>query len=743
MAELEPLGVVYAEVIERIVRRTQRSSGAGRYLAIGASAAMRERVHAALREGLGPDRVVLRDLSSIGEDDDPWNVLRQQQVDEGLGTRGVLFVVCGLRALRARAVRDGRPDPYGQLNLARDAWGSTGTHLMIWLEGLAEFNGFLEAAADLWSHRDTVAWFLSREDFRHDGPQPTPDEGIERRLAAAKATLAREGATPLERVLAAEELTYCLVELGRLLEAWEAAEIGEWEARGLQLRDEEAPGAQWALAMRLASLLGTLGRRTEGAEVVRAALTGHRFLPEWAREQADFHLANLVPHEHGLVLLHGLFADNDFFAENAPSELRAKALHNLGDTCACLGRIAEARRTAARLPRDSDADRALTQNLEATIAGATGDRAAALRTGEAALAADSARGWHRLGALQRAEVARRLDDLGATAEAAGLLAEPDPTGAPDPLTAIRTEFLTFELQWCRGAPDVPARLDGLLVQLRALLPRWISRGFVLTELEWLVSRLDGRTTPEDPLLPALEALLHDASRIAREDRAYGRDPQVVGHCTWLLADLALLRGDRRAAWKFADGVVVSWARRFSGRASEVQAWCLLARAAPDLVQSLNLARRAVTLADQTPSIFAQIRARETLARVSEAAGDRPAALAALGAAQALALAEGLLDDQLRLLHTLAELPGHPDAATAAESALVLARSQMLPREEARALLNLFLLDPHRSDPIRGRAARRHLDRAAALAEVLGPPILRARTRAAVAEAGVIPKVDLP
>jgi hypothetical protein len=160
-------------------------------------------------------------------------------------------------------------------------------------------------------------------------------------------------------------------------------------------------------------------------------------------------------------------------------------------------------------------------------------------------------------------------------------------------------------------------------------------------------------------------------------------------------------------------------------------WALLARTAPTPSIAVERAKQSVAVADRSPSIYAQIDARRTFAAVRVREGNVPVALALLDEALALARAEGLRPRELAILHESAEID-HPGAKAAANDALTLAGAMMLPRDEARALLNLVRMARRHGEPV----ATRRLERAAEIVAELGPPRLRAEVEQACREAAV-------
>lgn len=711
MAEVQALGAAHIEPVRRIASRVKESPAAGRYFAIGSSPEMRERVERALAAHLGdPRKVVSLDVSRI--EADPWNWLRAQQLEHASDTRGVLYAVHGLGALVRGAEAAGRPNPYAQLNLARDAWGSTGTHLLLWIDGLEEFDRFLHAAPDLWSHRDVVAWFLTRADF----VDPSVDEvrlhdEQEPRVAAAERTLADQGASDEERIWAAAALAEARVERAEPLAAWEA--LMREDAMVRRHIRHNMSDACWDFEGAKCNALLHLGRAFGAAEIAGRLLASERGRPGWWREELRHDVARAHIGARPEVAIPIFEAE---LSSDRP-EFRVDVTGNLVLALAYCGQVRRGTEVNALQPTQEPEQAAWVWSRMAQLAEASGDFATALSGSFRAERVFAATGRRRVSDSHLVSSGFILDSWGNALEADRLF-----RGAMvgDVAGALKAHTHAWYASWRRSSATGPVPLVSATTQLRS---HPIARAVPAEVLHDLLDRLDDDIEPGDPLLPTLEAVAGELVTHARSDS----DKEVEGAARWALARLALLRGDPKGAYRLADKVLIPWCRHWRGLIAETDIWRLLALAAPDASTARAHVGRALHAADTSPSIFVQIRARQTAARVEVRDGDAGAAVRALEEAMRLARNEGLRLQELALLHDLSELPGNPGARAAASDALALANVLMLPRDEARALLNLALIARGAGD----RVSPRRLERASEIVEELGPPRLRSRVRTAL------------
>lgn len=716
MAESAPLGAAQIEPVRRIAARVRESSAAGRYFAVGSSAETRDRVERTLAALLNdPRAVVVLDVSTI--QGDPWNWVRAEQLRGRRSARGTLYAVHGLGALAHSAASAGRPDPYAQLNLARDAWGATGTHVLLWLDGPDAFDRFLRAAPDLWSHRDLVAWFLTSADFVPPSADSTPLYDQQAREAeAAEALLARAGEPEDSRLAAAAALAIANVERAQPLAAWEVFSSYPRPPSVRRTRRELTDAAS-RFEEAKAFTLQELGRENDAAGIAQRLLAAATSPPAWWREQVTHRLAQAQLASRPELAIPAMEAA---LASERPEFLNG-LIDNLVLALRNCGEIQRA--TALNSGRGSEGPErgAWVDERAALLAGATGDFPVALAALSRARRVFGAVGHRRLYLATLSSTGAMLDDWGNHEEADQLLAE-HPAGDLASGLWIRTQAW-----WRRWRRSATAEAVPLVAATSALRGHPVARAVPAAALHDLLELLEDAVEPTDPLLPVLEEVARSLVDAART----GSDKEVEGSARFALARLALLRGQRATAYGLADRTLVDWCRRWRGLVQEADAWCLLASAAPDDAAARAHVTRAKRVADSSPSILAQIRTRRRAAEVEVRAGENAAARRSLGDALALARRQGLRLQELELLHALSEVPGAPDARQAASDALGLALALMLPRDEARALLNLELLARSTGE----RALPRRLDRASEIVEELGPPKLRARVRAAVASRG--------
>jgi len=712
VAESPPLGAAQIEPVRRIAARVNESSAAGRYFAVGSSAEIRRRVERTLAGLLNaPNAVVVLDVSKI--QGDPWNWLRAEQLRGQRSARGTLYAVHGLGALAQSAVSTGRPDPYAQLNLARDAWGATGTHVLVWLDGPDAFDRFLRAAPDLWSHRDLVAWFLTGADFVKPSTDTTPlyDEQA-RDAEAAEAVLARAGEPEESRLAAAAALAVANVERAQPLAAWEVLARHGALARRVSRRGLSEP--TWRFETAKSLTLRQLSRAADAAIVSEQLLAQAPAAPTWWRQEIRHDIAQAqLAHqpESAIPMMEAALVSDSLEFRNKVTDNLVLALV----TCGQLTRATEL--NAGRVSEDPERS-SWVATRAAMLAEDAGDFSAALSARWAADRVFRSVGRHRTADANLSSTAGMLDDWGNHEEADKLLVE---HAAGDLASGLSVRTRAWWRRWRRSAT---AEAVPLVAATSALREHPVARAVPAAELHDLVGVLEDAVEPTDRLLPVLEDVARTLVAAARTDS----DKEVEGSARFALARLALLRGQRAAAYAIADRDLVRWCRRWRGLVHEADAWGLLASAAPDDATARAHVTRAKRVADSSPSILAQIRTRRRAAEVEVRAGEIAAARRSLGDALALARRQGLRLHELELLHALSEVPGAPDARQAASDALGLALALMLPRDEAHALLNVELLARSAGE----RTSPRRLDRASEIVEELGPPKLRARVRAAVA-----------
>lgn len=705
------------EPVRRIAHRVSNSPAAGRYFAIGSSPEMRRRAENALAEMLGASNLVSLDLSGI--EDDPWNWLRRYQQAEARDPQGVLYCVHGLSALCERASEAGRPHPFAQLNFARDAWGKTGTHLLLWLDGIAAFDSFLELAPDLWSHRDVVAWFLTREDFVDPAWSAVGlADKYGPRIEAAKRQLADGKTVGEARLRATVELADALVARGESLAAW-----GAIEAHTLvTTRNMGSPDLSINHHRLRNGIQVRLGRNASTATDLTQWLKSERHAPTWLRNVIESGLAQaLMAHkpERAIPILRRLSLVDPRGAE--PRGFGSDAADNLVLTLAHQGQPQAALRVAVPAANESPNREAWNLYRLGAIARTQGDYPAALRADDRAARYFTTTGDDAYAASAWRRVSGMLEDWGLTEEAEALLGA---AKSGDEVAQLPFRLERWCRRWIRADAAATSLFREVLSSISIVADHPIARAASAAACHDILVFLEEDAEPTDSVFPALEKAIQSLVVTAKASN----DKEVEGAARWAQARLALLAGDPTRAYALADRTLIPWCRRWRGLVAESGIWGLLARSAPSPAIGLDRAERAVAVADRSPSVFAQIAARQTLA-VVHVRGDRVAdAAACLNDALALARAEGLRLNELALLHDLAELPNFKGARAAAGEALTLALVLMLPREEARALLNVALTSHQAGEPL----SARRLDRAREIVEELGPPRLRTRVLAALA-----------
>lgn len=685
MSERSPrLSAVYAESVRRIARRVAASPAAGRYFAIGTSPVVRTQVATALRHALGEARV--KEIHLDSDDADPWATVQSRHT----GEKGTLYVLDGLRD----DAPEGEAHPYARLNLARDAWGQTATHLLVWLDGPGALDRFLRLAPDLWSHRDYVAWFLSAADFELPAPEdPAGDARLAAREVAARRIIDDPQSGDADRAGAWDELARVGITRGDWIAASEAIDHAVDLTR-------PADGDLWARRLNQAQARLVVGRESEARRILSNGVWPAAYSNSLAVRRAKW-----TPGQgEQLRALRALWEVRLSLTEELEADLWL-AIHS--HLCEC-GQASEFR-TWAFVASRGRADESSVRYWNSRAAALIGDLPSGLASSLASQRRAVEGGDRRRALYATLLAAHSLFGLGVP-EAITLADAVSSAAPPGMLTDVE---VAAGFRWISGTPG-PA-LEATLSRIAALARRRAARVIALDTIDRLLTSLDQQLPPTDPNLPAVDATLREVGRLAGKD-----DPEAAGFATFLRARVAEMCGDRASAFRLADGVALAWCTRFEREDTAIDVWCLLARCAPDLTRAEKFARRARTLADDHPSLFVQIDARRTQALVAVRAKKPADAARFLEDARAIARSEGLRPRELLLLHELAETPGHPGAYAAAEAALSLAETIFLPREEARALLNLALLDPTSS------LAPRRLARAAELAEELGPPVLRVR-----------------
>lgn len=677
------LSAVHIQPVRQIAHRVRNSSAAGRYFAIGKSEEVRRRVTRAFVAMLGgTDHVV--EVEWRGGIEGPWNQARSYVLTlPDVPRRIVVLTGTGKRP-------EGQPSPFTQLNLARDAWGSTGAHVLVWIDSAEELGTFLTEAPDLWSHRDLLAWMFAAEDF----VLPADFwERLEAESAAAIATAEREVAATVEGD-----------------EAWLAASVREAETAakcGRPLHSFTLAQRLWERSPRARSgVRAVVGFRLEFA---RLLLSRMMCVPPLDLAGAPQLAAARDARKAGLRIQSDFPQKFRHAAVLANAENAAVMIENLAHTWVNIGHPSRAVASSGEL---SDARR-----IMAKCALARGDILHGLTGASVAALGQLERGRWREAYAPLAELHGALDDLGVAQPSRG-----NPLG--DAALQAQAAARPWYYGWTRGDAEGTRDLRHLLLDLAT---SYAGRMVAAETIDTLANFLTDSTDLWDSDLQALEACARSIFETAKAEK----DAEAEGLIRWALAKLALERGDTNAARKVVEKHVIPWCRRWKGEMREVSAWCLLSRMATPPARAVEMALKACKLADTTPSLYAQIDAREALASAHQRAGAVESAVSAWEDAIRYARTEGLRPRELATRLTMADLDD-PRALGWAKQALELAEVLMRPRDEARALTRVAVLEQ------RGATSHGRLDRASELAEELGPPSLRKRVRVARQAMGLPP-----
>lgn len=714
------LNVVHADHVARLAERISRGLAGGRYLCTCASPELRERIERALATALGgPDHLVRVDVSG----GDPWNTVRLKQFDEQLPTARVVYTLHGLAEAARTAVERGAKHPYEQLNFARDGLSSSGTHLLVWLDGIEEIERFAAMAPDLWTYRSEVVAFLSERDFGIVRLTPA-QTALGDRLSRIDRDLAEPGMQGLPRVRLLDDRAFCLIERRQAERALESVEEA---LRIVGRRHHSEPDWMQALlflGIRHVAALRTLERFDEayalGERYLRLARASRSTLEAAHAELVATVAWHLGWHGESIRTRSRLYHD-----EWQSEQGRDVVVLNLRRALIHAGRLREVAAAEADHPlRSNDASvRGAEPELTALRARETGDSLRLLAEAAAACAQDAALGGARTSVAALSLAGQTLARLGLADDADEVYARAERLEVGS-LAAF--ELLVERMAYGSGMrsavdADLLRRLRALAAKGSSPSERVVFAGTLLAGAEDAVGAV------RDALcMLVLDVLGEGRIGPPHEERArFARFRALVA--------LRRFRGASRLA-----PAVSSWARDHRGPSVQSD----LRRTLSEIQLGLGDRRRALGYADAALQLAREdednhriVKAHEARAGALVALGRVPDARAALDEALAVARAEGLRPVELRLLHEITELPEGADRASVAREALLLAKELMFPREEARALMNLARLGLPSGESI--EQVGRWLDRAAMWTEALGPVErldaireLRARSHAA-------------
>lgn len=652
-----PLNLLHEDAVERIAEQVRRLVGGGRHFATCASLELRAQVEAELRARLGEDRVIRVDLPSGM---DPWNAVRLFQLERGTPEEQTLYTLWGVHG----DAPAGPDHPYAQLNLARDAWSSSGTHLLVWLDGLGEIPRLAEIAPDLWSARSLVEEFITLGDFAEVVEPTTPPEEDDRKVARLRHEATDPSRSDDARGWAELELAASVFRRGF-----------QTEAEDILRRSTAGPKSSRAWGLLAVSLLLDSGR--PGAATQELALQrglGHADDDSGTRAAAFLAARQQGDPDRAIALLSG---------PGTPPHPELDAQR--ADTLAWCGRTSAA---AALL------------HGEPTLA-------IAYRTGDVVLATSlafqagkgSAGSW----VASRLAGVDGLATLGLAKEALCLMPH-----APRKATRASLDIAFADaLIRAEGRVDGERRAVGAWADLtrNATTPE-ASRALAARSLAGVADREEvlGRLAPH--LLP-LANQLHKLCKAEHDDEPLGVVDEV-------LARLHLALGDSKRAAHYARHLL-EWAETWRGPSVTIRVHALLADIHHDLAHAdtaVSIARPRLSLYDLSHALQARARVLVHHGRIDEARASLTEALDAVRP-------EGLRPEMIRLHLTVAQLPAGDDRINHAREALSLARMCRLIREEARALLIGLDLAPTPWGP----RERAQFDRAARIVRELGPPWL--------------------
>lgn len=624
------------------------------------------------------------------EGEDPWNAVRSFQLVRGTPVEGHLYVLWGVRGDGP----EGPEHPYAQLNLARDGWAGSGTHLLVWLDGLGEIPRFAKLAPDLWSMRSLVEEFLSLDDFAAAAPAEEPDGHDEAEIRQLQAQARALDAGDDRRRWVVIRLSSLLRERHRLLDAWQV--LGPV---GLHPGDPHSEQVAYLV-------LDAIGR--PGA----ARRMGRRLLhpgvpPELARGVAADLALRVGEHERGIRL--ALEAWSGPFGDEPR---RANGLADLASALVRLGRLAEAERVLGRLGEIDTEDRdALCMAVRRRVAAARGDLVGAVAAGLHAASglARAGRLWN--ASWDLASSATWLLGLGAPQLAAAVTGDHPPVGPEHRVARAVERVALIE----GGAPgELGEAVATAVREIDRLGRTWPGRGLAARSLSDLADRVAWDHG-------SMRRVLDGANRL-RKACADEKDDEPLGMVRVVLARLHLGAGDPERAAHHARHLL-EWAEAWRGRSALVWVRCLLADihvALGELEVAGSHADEAVAVARGGLSLYDLSAAAQLRARVDVARGEVGSARTALLEALDVVRAEGLRPEMIEIHLALAGLPAGDDRVAQAREALALARSCRLVHAEARALLRLAELAPPPWGP-RDRAA---FARAERIVRELGPRSLR-------------------
>ena len=710
------VGFVHRRLLQRIADTVRKARGGSLWIATCAGEELRQGLEAALAEELG----------------DAARVLPIRWGHEGGNPAGALLDAARERAGQPAAIcvsgfgsrADGEDgSAYAGLNLARDVLAGLGAHVLVWLEGIGELDGFVLEAPDLWSFRSGVASFLSAGDFEVEVEEAEPGSTPEERLAEVERRLEGEE-EPKERAWLLLRKGWWLRELHRLNAALKSVEEGLELAAKLD-RPDPLLGAR--LLAEHAGVLVLSGRTTEALGTRRRALL---HAVEAGDLDANLDLSNvrllalgergdepraLGAWRHALALARdqeprtGLLSVMDCNAANI-------CLH-LGDP-ATAARLLDEARAAAEEPdlTDDPSGRAMWLDVTAQLRVGAGAPLEALRSSVRAARHLAALGRTRLLPWVAGRAASTFAALGLMPDAVEMALRVGASAEP-PALALPS--------WVEGGPAAGSGMadevrQGLYSALAAQDEPYLHLQLAtrIARFEADALRARGGGPPAPAILDLLPSLLEQARSLDFDEGE--------GALHLAAAELHLLLGELdQAREHFAP--LPLWCIVHRGPEVISDVWRLagrIAHATGDLDFALVRYDDAEPHCVDSQSFYARMRLElsraETLVTL-----DRPdEARARGGDVLDDARRRGLRIEELELLLELAELPpgsSDPDPRSAqAREALAIAREVMYPREEARALLSLV---DSGLDAGGGQELRGWLEEAAEIVHHLGPPQL--------------------
>lgn len=747
------LGVVHRRQLAPIPFQVRRGFTGTLFVGTCADPELRALAETWMEEQLGPGRVRSVDVSAGPSH--AWANLREVQLAEGGARPELLYTMWGLGAL-AQA-QPGRPHPYVGLNLNRDAIGSSGTNLLVWLDNVGELARFVDLAPDFWSRRAHVAMLLSAADFEGGGKNTLALDDIEAELDRLKGRVreARGWREAQAALLIQQGRLY--LEQNRPREALARVERAAGLLRdtvvGLPVREPLALGELRAYA---------LLRLSRGAEATTVALHLLAQAPPAERSRAHAVLAVVLLRQGRIQDALASFQEAD--AAPPPGLTAPERAHIPYHRALAWGRLGKLR--AAHTELDNAAERLGAgpdgpelARLTLAIRAVRGQLL--LRSGEPldglpilhdALRTLRSAARHSQAATCAEVAVDSYVDLGLTAAALALLDELQQLSAPQgPRADAHTHGRRSATLWQRPSSAVlEARAEA--EKAADIIKDALEREQERNERFWL---------------------LHDLARIRREHLA----PTYDGDARAAELTRALQTLDEADAELVSAGLEelrpdLAWARARTQRAAhrhaearlsfELAAGQYAAQGRPDPLAevlaeaaeneldagdpeaALRRVAEGVPTAQQEGSVYRQVELHRAARRAHARLGHPAEADAAFAAALGLLRAEGLLPDEIDLLLDRGEDPLVPAGTRRAdaEAALDLAVRIGHVYRESRALLLLARLC--RDDGETARALRL-LDAARELAAELGPRDRLREIDALLAElrAGPAPPVGHP